>query len=54
MRPTLPNFLKPLSLAYRLAKQKREFESYLRAQGWTKRDALKAVAEKFAPGGSQQ
>jgi len=42
--------IKRLLPGYRLAKKKREYERYLRAQGWTKKDALIAVAKKFAGG----
>lgn len=43
----LPNLLKRMTPGYRRALKKREFERYLRAQGWPKKEALKAVAEKF-------
>lgn len=43
----MPTLLKPLSPAYRLAQQKREFERYLRAQGWGRKEALKAVSVKY-------
>lgn len=33
---------------YLLAAEKREFETYLRAQGWTRREALAAVAKKYS------
>lgn len=41
-----------LSPDYKLAQQKREFERYLRACGWTKTQALAEVARKFSSGGA--
>lgn len=43
----LPKPLLPLMPGYRLAQEKREFEKFLRAQGWSRKEALKAVYEKF-------
>lgn len=43
-----------LSPGYRLAQQKREFEKYLCAQGWTKKEALAEVARKFPKGGERE
>lgn len=35
---------------YALALEKREFERYLRAQGWSKKEAVAAVAKKYPKG----
>lgn len=35
---------------YGLAKEKREFEKYLRSQGWSRKEAAKAVADKYRKG----
>lgn len=43
----LPKVLKPLLPEYRLAQEKREFERYLRSQGWSKKQAAIAAADKF-------
>lgn len=43
----MQTLLKALAPGYRLAQQKREFERYLRAQGWGRKEALKAVSEKY-------
>lgn len=43
-----------LSEDYKLAQQKREFERYLRACGWTKKQALAEVARKFPSGGDRE
>ena len=43
----IPRILAPLSPAYRLAQRKREYERYLRAQGFSRSEALKAVRERF-------
>lgn len=48
---TLPRILKPALPAYRLAQRKREYERFLRAQGWSRKEAEAAVAKKF--GGRQ-
>ncbi len=32
---------------YALALEKREFERYLRTQGWSKKEAVAAVAKKY-------
>ena len=47
----MPTLLKPLAPGYRLAQQKREFEKYLRAQGWTRQEAKQAVALKYKEAG---
>lgn len=49
----LPRALKPLAPSYRLAQRKREFEQYLRSQGWSKKEAQAAVAKKFGRGQNQ-
>jgi hypothetical protein len=50
----LLNTAKSLLLpGYRLAQQKREFEKYLRSQGWSKKEALAAVARKFPKEGDK-
>jgi hypothetical protein len=46
----IPRLLRLLSPSYRLAKQKREFESFLRAQGWGKREARQASFDKYRGG----
>jgi hypothetical protein len=43
----LPKLLKPLLPTYRLAQRKREYERFLRAQGWSRKEALAAAARKF-------
>jgi hypothetical protein len=40
---------KRLKPGYHLAAEKREFETYLRSQGWTRKEALAAVAKKYSP-----
>lgn len=39
--------IKPLFPSYHLAKSKREFESFLKSQGWGKREAARAAYEKY-------
>jgi len=44
---------KQLLPGYRLAQQKREFEKYLRAQGWSKKEAVAAAAKKYGATGGK-
>jgi hypothetical protein len=46
----IPGILKPLLPAYRLAQRKREYERFLRGQGWSRKEAQAAAAQKFGDG----
>lgn len=46
----LPKAIKPLLPGYRLAQRKREYERFLRAQGWSRKEAQAAAAQKFGDG----
>lgn len=47
MRSVIDRLKSAVIPEYRLAREKREFERYLRDQGWSKNAALAAVARKY-------
>jgi hypothetical protein len=51
MLMNIPRLLKRFLPSYRLAQEKREFEAFLRAQGWDKREARQASFDKYRGGG---